>query len=124
MGKGAKAPKPPDMTAAADKTAAAAKAGAYDVMNQNRYTQVGPEGSRNVWDAATNTNTTTMGAQPQAAYDAMMAATTGNMGQFQNKYWGGGGAPAGGGGGISINVPGGGGESPLGKGIQKNLDYS
>lgn len=108
---------------------------ALDVMNRNRYTQEGGDRSTNQWITNPDgsvTNKTTMGAQPQAYYDALMGGGASAANQFNSQYWGGGGggggvsAPSYGGGGMIGSFGGGGaaGPSPVGEGIQKDLDYS
>lgn len=144
----AKAPTPPDLIGAAQQQGIENRNAATDVMNNNRYGQVGPEGSSNQWvtDPTTGavSNVTTMGAQPKAYYDALMGNGVNNLNTFQAKYWGAGGAaptaPSGGGGGMSINFSGGDagpgipggiyatdkktGVGGVGGGIQSDLDYS
>jgi hypothetical protein len=139
MGSKAKAPKAPDLVAANAAQVAANKTAATDVMNANRYGQQTPFAS-NQWvtDPATGqtTNVTSLAPEQQALYNknnALAQAMTGGAGgaldSFMSQYWGGGGAPAGGGGGAaSINIggmpQGNDPNSPVNKGIQKNLDYS
>ena len=146
MGKKAKTPAAPDYSALNDQQFQRNKDAAYDVRDQNRYTQVGATGASNEWitDPVTGkvTNKTSFGATEQPIYDANAALRLkyGQMGgtaadQFANRYYGGGGAPAGGfagggggGGGGMIGSFGGGGSresaSPVNKGIQRDLDYS
>jgi hypothetical protein len=138
MGK-PKAPKAPDLVGLDAAQAARNKDAAYDVMGQNRYGQITPTGS-NQWvtDPVTGktNNVTTYSPEQQALYEknnalaqAMSGGSGGALNQFMGQYWGGGGAApssSGSSGGFSYN--GGGsapaGNSPVGKGIQKDLDYS
>ena len=144
MGKKAKTPAAPDYTALNDQQFQRNKDAAYDVMGQNRYSQVGATGSSNEWitDPATGkvTNKTSFGATEQPVYDqnAALRLKYGQMGnaaadQFGQQYYGGGGggggtsAPSYGGGGGMIGSYGGGlgsDTSPVNKGIQSDLDYS
>jgi hypothetical protein len=126
--------KQPDLLAATKAQGEINKQTAFDVAGANRYSQFDAAGGSNVWgvDPATGaaTNTTTMGARPQAYYNALMDTGTGATNAFANKYYGpgaaqGGGA-GGGGAGIVINTGAGAANknSPIGKGIQTDLDYS
>ena len=128
MGKKAKTPAAPDYAALNTQQAGLNKQAATDVMNANRYTQVGPTGSSNEWvtDPATGkvTNKTSFGPTEQPIYEqnAALRLKYGQMGntaagQFANQYYGGYGG--GGGGGGSAEGP-----SPVNKDIQRDLDYS
>ena len=148
MGKKSSTPPAPDYSKLNEDQVKRNKDAAYDVMGQNRYTQVGATGSSNEWitDPVTGkvTNKTSFGATEKPIYDANAALRLkyGQMGgtaadQFANRYYGaGGGAPAGGfaggggggGGGMIGSFGSGGGSresaSPVNKGIQRDLDYS
>jgi hypothetical protein len=124
-------PQVPDLVGAANTQGALDKQTAFDLANANRYTQVGAEGSSNAWttDPVTGavTNTTTMGQRPQAYYDALMNTGTAATNSFANKYYGPGAAQGAASGGLNVNIPNSTGNaagSPVGKGIQTDLDYS
>jgi hypothetical protein len=124
-------PVAPNFTDLATQQGALNKQTALDIAGANRYTQVGAAGDSNAWttDPTTGavTNTTTMGAKPQAYYDALMNTGTAATNSFANKYYGPGAAQGATPGGISVNIPNSTGNaagSPVGKGIQTDLDYS
>ena len=129
MGKKAKTPAAPDYSALNDQQFARNKEAAYDVRDQNRYSQVGATGSSNEWitDPATGkvTNKTSFGPSEQPIYDQNAAlrlqyGQLGNAaaGQFGQQYYGvapgsggmissyGGGGGGGGGGGSWSSSPG------------------
>jgi hypothetical protein len=128
-------PAVPDLVPVAQQQGELNKQTAFDIANANRYSQYGPAGDSNVWSTDPNTgavsNTTTMGQRPQAYYDALMGTGTTATNAFAQKYYGGGGSPTSGGatGGLgalpSYMMAGGENKSsPVGVGIQKDLDYS